>query len=240
MTPRQVDSATLKLRVRCLLTFAFPLTLIALTAACGGLIAQNQSGPVTQSNPTASPTATPTPKPTATPRMLLEGIDEPIIVSGGSLDLMFNPSTYLPVEASSPEAKQFKSADRRIKLINVFKDDAEDSGEEETLCSPGIQEACADGNCRVVVKYKKNGNQTITIDSSWTPALKHVQIEFSTLKLLRRLTKRAHSSKGAKITAIEYHTTSGATSGLTRCDVGRHTTVEIDTCAINPMACPSP
>jgi len=225
MTSRKLsDSLTVSDRPRYSSIFVALLVVVAISAAC-------DQQPTGQKNGTEVKTSNSSPEPTATDDVDLmrdeDDAERPIIISGGSVNLFFNRQHYRP-ESSPDNAKIFRGRNFHIRTIELFNDSEAAGGTR--LCHPQLQDACADGGCRVVLQYDLGGSPgTVTIDSFNAVGNERIDITFDTTKLLRRLKKKNNSAGGAVITGLGFSTSAGS-GPLTPCSgVNSMATLEIDT-----------
>lgn len=200
--------------------------LVSFTTSCPGPGTNNNNGGViTQSSPATTVSPSPTqglnPPPPPPP---LGTDDRPIIISGGSLDLDFNPLYY----QGSSGGGTFRSTNNRITTMRVYDDDATDAavglctvtfaGASDITIAYSIAGGGGSGNVRAVSTAGSAGNS--------------VELTFNVAQLPRRNpNSNKHYNKKASIDSITYTGGSPAT-----CDLGGKKKVTIELEGI-PVAC---
>ncbi|HEY0081048.1 MAG TPA: hypothetical protein VGB73_20760 [Pyrinomonadaceae bacterium] len=195
--------------------------LVSFTTSCPGPGTNNNNGGVvTTQSPSPSPTQGAVPPP---PPPMPSTDDRPIIISGGSLDLDFNPAYY----QGSSGGGTFRSANNRITTMRVYDDDATDAA--VGLCTVTFADA---SDITIAYSVAGGGSGNIRAVSTSGSAGNSVELTFNAAQLPKRNPQsNKHYNKKASIDSITYTGGSPAT-----CDLGgkKKVTIELEG---TPVAC---
>ncbi|HEV2764763.1 MAG TPA: hypothetical protein VGV38_17415 [Pyrinomonadaceae bacterium] len=125
--------------------------------------------------------------------------DRPIIITGGSLNLEYDPRGYTDC-GTTGTVKKFCMDGYKISSVAVFDDNGANDNSDKECGTTG--DLCPGGNCSIEVSYKKGGADsllTITSDA----AAKKVTVEYDTGHLGERPSaSRMRFSKSANIQGL--------------------------------------
>jgi len=157
--------------------------------------------------------------------------DQPIIISGGSLDLDFDAADFTECAGGASPVQRYchDTAGSKIVSVKVWDDNGNDNSTQE--CQ-GI-DLCPGGNCRIELTYDKKDSTPITIVSN----AKEFYIEFNPKNLTPRPNGgRKHFDKRSKIRSIKFMDNAG---GLLCPEIGKEK-VTIKIIGRSPTPTPSP
>ncbi len=146
--------------------------------------------------------------PTKDPQFTDQLGDQPIIITGGSVDVYFNHKIYLPIDGSTPPKQRHRARNLGVTEFRVYND--EDSDVSSQICGSSLGARSV-----ITINYKIGGNTFPLIITNGSDATgRYVDIEFDTTREkglpLRGNRGNKHFRKGAKVDSISY---TGGTTG---------------------------
>ena len=220
MQPNQLHCPVRGRRAAGHLALLILLTLVTLTAACPDPSSDNENQGVTNNN--SEPVG---------------GDDRPIIITGGSLDLQFNPNFY------QRNGNVFRSANNRVTRMRVYDDDRDSN---VLIC-----EDTFGGDSSITVGYDlpAAANRTIAVTSTNVNAQPQVEVNFNTNDLPGRHNNNSRKfyNKAGRLRSLTYtggannncafnsnSNSSGNTNGNSNSNSsGRRMTIELEGMTLN-------